>query len=284
LLGTYLPIALVIGAISVATAPAAILAITSELKASGAFTSILLGVIALDDGLAIIIFALAATAARSLINPGAVSWIKMLGGAVGQICFSLLLGILAGMVLRFIARLVHRREALLMVVLGTLFCTIGVAALLGASALLANMVAGFIISNLERRRHEFFLVVEQIEEPLYGLFFALAGAHIDLGVLQSAGLLAIAIVVARMGGKLLGSWAGAKVSQAPKNVKKYLGLALLPKAGVTVGLVLVAQEIFPLALMTNILVNAVIGSVIINELIAPPLVKHALLKAGESVA
>jgi Kef-type K+ transport system membrane component KefB len=284
LLGTYLPMALVIGAISVATAPAAILAIISELKASGAFTSILLGVIALDDGLAIIIFALAATAARSLMDPGAVSWIRMVGGAVGQISLSLLLGIVAGMVLKFIARMVHRREALMMVILGILFSTIGVAASLGVSALLANMVVGFIIANLERRRHEFFSVVEQIEEPLYGLFFALAGAHIELGVLKSAGLLAIVIVVARMAGKLLGTWVGAKVSQAPKKVKKYLGLALLPKAGVTVGLVLVAQEIFPLPLMTSILVNAVIGSVIINELIAPPLVKHALLMAGESVA
>ena len=282
LIGTYLPMALVIGAISIATAPGATLAIITELKASGPFTTTLLGVIALDDGLAIIFFALAGTAAHALINPGAVPWMTMVVGALGEIGFSLLLGILAGMVLKCMARLVRRREALLMVILGTLFSTSGAAALLGLSPLLANMVMGFIIVNLELRHHDFFLVVEEIEEPMYGLFFGLAGAHIDLGLLKSAGLLAIAIVVARVTGKLLGTWAGAKISQAPKNVRRYLGLALLPKAGVTIGLVLIAREIFPLPLVASILVNAVIGSVIINELIAPPLVKYALLKAGET--
>lgn len=281
LLGTYLPMALIIGAISVATAPAAVLAIISEVKASGPFTTTLLGVIALDDGLAIIFFALAGSAAHVLINPGTVSWIKMAGGAVAEIGFSLLLGGLAGIGLKLMARLVRRREALLMVILGVIFFTSGVALSLNLSPLLANMLVGFIIVNLEPRHHDFFLVVEQIEEPLFGLFFGLAGAHLDLGVLKSAGLLALVIIIGRMSGKQLGTWTGAKISHAPRVIKKYLGLGLFPKAGVTVGLVLVAQEIFPQPLIPSILVNAVIGSVILNELIAPPLVKYALLKAGE---
>lgn len=280
--GTYLPMALVIGAISVATAPAAVLAIIAELKARGPFTSTLLGIIALGEGLAIIIFSLAATAAHVLIDPGATSLIKMLGEAVAEIVLSFLLGILAGMVLKLMARHVRRREAILMLILGVLFSTIGVAALIGISSLLASTIVGFIIVNWERRHHDFFLVVERIEEPLFGLFFGLAGAHIDLGLLKSAGLLAIAIVIVRITGKQFGTWAGAKISRAPKNVRSYLGLGLFPKAGVTIGLVLMAEEIFPLPLVANILVNAVIGSVIINELIAPPLVKYALLKAGEA--
>ncbi len=153
LIGTYLPMALVIGAISVATAPGATLAIITELKASGPFTTTLLGVVALDDGLAIIFFALAGIAAHALINPGAVPWMTMVVVALGEIGFSLLLGILAGMVLKCMARLVRRREALLMVILGTLFSTSGAAALLGLSPLLANMVMGFIIVNLELRHH-----------------------------------------------------------------------------------------------------------------------------------
>jgi Kef-type K+ transport system membrane component KefB len=282
MLGTYLPMALVIGAISAATAPAAILAIISELKASGPFTSTLLGIIAFGEGLAIIIFSLAATAAHVLINPGAASSIKMLGEVVLEIGLSLLLGILAGMALKFMARYAQRREAILMVILGTLFGTIGAAALLEASALLANMVVGFIIVNWEKRHHNYFLVVEQIEEPLFGLFFGLAGAHIDLGLLKSAGFLAIAILIFRMAGKQFGTWAGAKISQAPKSIKNNLGISLFPQAGVSIGLVLIAQEIFPFHLIANIVVNAVIGSVIINELISPPLVKYALLKAGET--
>jgi len=284
LLSTSLPLALVIGAIAVATAPGAILAIVSELKASGPFTSILLGIIALDDGLALIFFALASAAAQALIHPGAVPVAEILGGAVAEIAFSVLLGILAGAVLKYTAHLVRRREALLMVILGIIFTTIGAASQLHLSPLLASMVMGFFIVNMEKRHRDFFLVVEQIEEPLFGLFFGLAGAHLDPGVFKSAGLLAVAILVIRMIGKQLGTWAGARFSGAPPEVQNYLGLALFPQAGITVGLVLIAQGIFQRPVVANILVNAVIGSVIINELISPPLVKYALTKVHETPA
>lgn len=279
---TYLPMALVIGAISVATAPGAVIAIVNELKARGPFTSTLLGVIAIDDGLAIIFFALAGTAAHFMIDPSSVPWIEMMGGAVTEIAFSILLGILAGMALMFMASLIRRREALLMVILGVIFVTTGIASAFKLSALLANMIVGFIIVNFEARYHDFFLVIEQIEEPLFGLFFGLAGTYMDLRILRFAGLLAIMIMVTRITGKMLGTWVAAKHFEAPENVRNYLGLGLLPKAGVTVGLVLMAREIFPVPEVATILVNAVIGSVILNELIAPPLVKYALVKAGET--
>jgi len=282
LLGTYLPMALVIGAISVATAPGAVIAIVSELKARGPFTSTLLGVIAIDDGLAIIFFALAGTAAHFMIDPSSVSWMQMMGGAFSEIAFSVLLGIVAGAALKFMARLVRRREALLMVILGVIFVTTGIASVFKLSALLANMIVGFIIVNFEARHHDFFLVIEQIEEPLYGLFFGLAGTCMDLRILRFTGLLAIMIMATRITGKQLGTWIAAKHFGAPQNVRRYLGLGLLPKAGVTVGLVLIAREIFRVPEVATILVNAVIGSVILNELIAPPLVKYALVKTGET--
>ena len=282
LLRTYLPMALVIGAISVATAPGAVIAIVSELKARGPFTSTLLGVIAIDDGLAIIFFALAGTAAHFMIDPSSVSWMQMMGGAFSEIAFSVLLGIVAGAALKFMARLVRRREALLMVILGVIFVTTGIASVFKLSALLANMIVGFIIVNFEARHHDFFLVIEQIEEPLYGLFFGLAGTCMDLRILRFTGLLAIMIMATRITGKQLGTWIAAKHFGAPQNVRRYLGLGLLPKAGVTVGLVLIAREIFRVPEVATILVNAVIGSVILNELIAPPLVKYALVKTGET--
>lgn len=278
---THLPMALIIGAISLATAPGAVLAIISELQASGPFTTILLGVIALDDGLAIIFYALAATLAQVLVNSTGTSWINTVGWPFLEITLSVLLGVLAGGYLKFMGRLIRRREALLMVILGTVFLVCGVAKLLHLSALLANMVLGFFVVNLERRHQDFFLVVEQIEEPLFGLFFCLAGAHLELQAFLSAGFLIPLIMVGRMAGKQLGAWVGAAVSHAPETVKRYLGLGLLPKAGVTVGLVLIAQEIFPPP-VASLLLNAVIGSVILNELFAPPLVKYALVKAGEA--
>lgn len=278
---TSLPLALIIGAISVATAPGAILAIISELRAKGAFTSILLGIIALDDGLAIVFFAVASTAAHALINPGTHTWWTILGGAFTEIFLSALLGVAAGLVLKVTAKVVRRREALLMVILGVVLSTVGAALSLHISPLLASMVIGFVIVNLERRHRDFFTVIEQIEEPIFGLFFALAGAHMDIVVFKSAGLLAVAILICRMLGKQFGTWIGAKWTRAPVALQRYLGIALFPQAGVTVGLVLLARDIFPQPELANILVNAVIGSVILNELIAPPLLKFALLKAEQ---
>ncbi len=100
--------------------------------------------------------------------------------------------------------------------------------------------------------------------------------------MQTAGLIALVIVLGRFSGKLLGSRFGAQISGAPEAVKKYLGLALLPKAGVTVGLVLVAGEVFGDTYLSEIMVNAVLGSIIINELMAPFLVRFSLRRAGEA--
>jgi Kef-type K+ transport system membrane component KefB len=150
--------------------------------------------------------------------------------------------------------------------------------------LLANMTVGCVIVNRAARHHDFFLVVEQVEEPLYGLFFALAGAHLDLSLLRSGGFLAVAILAFRILGKQAGVWVGARIARAPAVIRKYLGLGLFPQAGVSIGLVLAAREIFPSPAIASILVNGVIGAVVINELIAPPLVKFALFSAGEARA
>ncbi len=125
-----------------------------------------------------------------------------------------------------------------------------------------------------------FLVVERIEEVIYAMFFVLAGLHFDLGAMKAAGILALLIVLGRCFGKYFGARAGATISHTSGEVKKYLGLALLPKAGVTIGLVLLAKRAFPT--FGAIMVNAVLASVIINELIAPLLTKYAISKAGEA--
>lgn len=114
------------------------------------------------------------------------------------------------------------------------------------------------------------------------MFFTLAGAHLDLRVIETAGWVAILIAVSRFSGKLLGTGLGAQISHPPKEVKRYLGLGLLPTAGVTVGLVLMAQDLFGSSQISDVMVSAVLGSVIINELLSPFLVRRALLKSGEA--
>jgi Kef-type K+ transport system membrane component KefB len=280
--GVYLPMAVVIGAISAATAPAATLAIIHEYRARGPLTTILLGVVTLDDGLTILFYAFSIAIARSLITQAPLSWQSMLVLPGLHIVVALALGGVMGLCMRMLIRFVPRREAMLGVMIGAIFLTSGLALTLHASPLLANMVLGFMVVNFVRHGEECFGLVESIEEPIFMMFFTLAGAHLDIRVIQTAGWLALLIVVGRFSGKLIGTWLGANISHAPRAVKKYLGFGLLPKAGVTVGLVLIGRDLFGPSPMAEIMVNAVLGSVIINELLAPFLVRYALVKAGEA--
>ena len=278
----YFPMAFVIGAISAATAPAAIMAIVHEYRAKGPFTTILLGVIALDDALTILFAAFAFSMAYVFVNQEAVALTSFLFSPVFSICLSLSIGGVLGMCLRKLIGFVLRKEAMLGVIVGTILLAGGLAISLKASHLLANMMLGFVVVNFVKHHEDLFVVVESIEEPIFGMFFTLAGAHMDLKVMQTAGLIALVIVLGRFTGKLLGSRFGAQISGAPEAVKKYLGMALLPKAGVTVGLVLAAGEIFGDTYLSEIMVNAVLGSVIINELMAPFFVRFSLRRAGEA--
>jgi len=277
---TYFPMAFIIGAVSCATAPAAIMAIIHEYKASGSLTTTLLAVVALDDAVAVIAFAIAFGICQPLVSgAGGISFYQMLGVPFLHIAEAIAIGILFGFALIYIAKLAKTPDLLLVIVFGMIMLCDGVAELLGISAILANMVAGFIVMNKARKR-EMFLVVERIEAVIYAIFFVLAGLHFDLGVMKTAGILALLIILGRCLGKYFGTRAGATISHAPGEVKKYLGLALLPKAGVTIGLVLLAKRAFPA--FGAIMMNAVLASVIINELIAPPLTKYAIFKAGEA--
>ena len=278
---TYFPMAFIIGAISCATAPAATMAIISECRAKGPFTTTLLAVVGLDDVIAVVAFAIASGISRPLVNGAeSISFYQMLGTPFLHIIESISIGIAFAIVLMHTIRLARTRELLLVVVFGMIMLCTGVSTYLGLSLILANMVAGFIIANKVKRR-EMFLVVEEIENVVYVIFFVLAGLHFDLSVMKLAGILALLIVIARCLGKYMGVRVGAGISHAPDNVKKYLGLALLPKAGVTVGLVLMASLEFPT--FGVLMLNAVLASTIINELIAPPLSKYAIFKSGEAM-
>ncbi len=277
---TYFPMAFIIGAISCATAPAATMAIIKQYKAKGPLTTTLLAVVALDDAIAVIAFAIASGMSLPLVSgAGNISFHQMVGVPFLHIAESAGIGIIFAFALMYISRLVRARELLLVVVFGMIMLCVGISSYLGTSSILANMVVGFIVVN-KVKRGEMFLVVEEIEDVLFAMFFVLAGLHFDLSVLKAAGILALLIFVTRCLGKYFGARAGARASHASDAVKKYLGLALLPTAGVALGLVLLAERAFPS--FGTIMLNAVLASVIINELTAPPLTKYAIFKAGEA--
>jgi len=276
----YFPLALVIGAMAAATAPAAVMAIIREYKARGPFTTTLLAVVAIDDAIAVIAFAIAIGVAQPLVSgSGGISLYQMLAMPALEIVQSIGLGVAVGFGLIYLVRLVKSRALQLAMVLGVIVLCTGTANFLGISLIMASMTAGFVVAN-RTMDSEPIIVLESVEEVVFAAFFVFSGMHFDASVMRTAGILALLIVATRFVGKYFGTRIGAKISHAPDVIKKYLGLALLPKAGVTLGLALLAESAFPV--FGNIIFNGILASVIINELAAPPLAKYAISKAGET--
>ncbi|MCD6350798.1 MAG: cation:proton antiporter, partial [Armatimonadetes bacterium] len=274
------PLAFVVGAVSSATAPAATMAIIRELRARGPLTTTLLAVVALDDGIAVIAFAVAVGVCEPLVKgvTGISVEAALLGPSV-HIVLSLVLGLIVSAIPVYGGRVVRSREVELGLIFGTVMLCAGAALWLGLSPVIADMTLGFVVVNVMHRGDEHALLGD-VETLLYTLFFVLAGLHFDLAVLSTAGAVAIVIAVSGGLGKYAGTVAGARLGHAPAVVGKYLGFALLPKAGVTVGLALLAAEQFPS--FGPLLLNAVLAATIINELIAPPLSRYAITRAGEA--
>jgi len=279
----YLPLAIVVGAISCATAPAASLAIIREYRASGPFTTTLLAIIVLDDAIAVVAFALGSHFAASLITGlGNISWYEMLLTPVIDILGSIALGAALGFFLTFIGKYIKKRTQLLTFVIGVIFLCVGIAKFFGFSSILAAMTMGFIVVNMMKESEDMFGVINNIEGVIFAMFFTLAGAHFDYRIIKTAGLLAVVLVVFRFLGKFVGVNIGASISKAPASIKKYMGFGLFPIAGVTIGLAMLIKDHPAFSSIESIMINALLASVIINEIIAPPLTKFAILRSGEA--
>ena len=279
----YFPIALILGAIASATAPALTLAIIHDCRARGPLTTTLLAVVAIDDAIAVIAFAIAVGFAQPLVSGvGAVSYYQMFAVPFLGILKSVGIGVAFGFALINIAKLVKTRKLVLVAVLGVILTCVGVANFLGISLIMANMVVGFVVVN-KGRKDEPFPVIENIEDVVFTFFFVLAGMHFDASIMKTAGILALSLFSIRFAGKYYGARIGARIAHAPEAIKKYIGFALLPQAGVAIGLAILARSAFPESpVLGDILLNAVLASVIISEIVAPPLVKYGITKAGEA--
>ncbi len=271
--------ALIMGAISAATAPAVVLAVVHELRATGALTTTLLGVVALDDALTVMLFAGAITVTGQILHIGEATNMGLYSGVL-EIVKALAIGALGGYLLPFIFDGKKRAEINLVAILGAIFLLGGLAPQLGFSPLLANMMMGFIIVNRLESTNDIFRHLITLEETVYCLFFSLAGAHFDIAVLSSSVLLGLVMLLSRFSGKFAGTVLGAHFSGAPLLVRYNLGLALLPQAGISLGLIFVALPYLPSE--TSVLwLNAMLAAVVMNQIISPPLVKLALNRAGE---
>lgn|SRR5690554_65047 len=273
------PLALLFGAVSCATAPAAVMMVLREYKAKGPLTDNLLAVVALDDALCLLLYALAVAAAKVMV--GESSGLRALVlKPLGELAASVLLGVLAAVILLFVIRWLRENEERLLAILGTVFFLAGGADFLHLSPLLACMVMGWAAVNLapgESRR--IFTMIKSLDTPIYVIFFVAAGATLHFQELTKVGLIGIVYIITRVAGKIIGAGLGAKIGRASRVVQKYLGLGLIPQAGVAIGLTLLIQNDFPT--FAEVITPVVLAAVVVYEIAGPFFVKMAVTKAEE---
>ncbi|MBQ7364230.1 MAG: cation:proton antiporter [Clostridia bacterium] len=282
-----LPAAIILGSVAAATAPAATLMVVRQYKAKGPVTSILLPVVALDDAVGLVLFAISFGIAKALMN-GQVDVISVLLEPILEVVCSLILGAVLGWLFSFCERFFHSRSkrlamsvtfVLLTVALSKITFTLG-GVHVAFSSLLVCMMLGTIFCNICDFSEELMDRIDRWTAPLFILFFVLSGAELELSVFTSLTvvLIGIAYIVSRSAGKYFGARLSSTFMQCDQNIKKYLGITLLPQAGVALGMAIKAKE---LGAVGNIVANITLFSVLIYELVGPLLTKISLAKAGE---
>lgn len=273
---------LLLGAISSATAPAATTDVLWEYKTRGPLTITVLSIVALDDGLALLLFAFASSMAFALTGHAGSGILRLLGQPLAQIVGAIAVGIIAGLLLIKMLKLYTQREKILAFSLGAVLLTLGLSSALHVDMLLAAMTLGTVIVNYAPKiSKKMFELVEGFTPPIYILFFVLVGAKLDVSKMSLPILFIVFVyLIGRSGGKGIGAYLGARISRMPKSVQNYLPLCLFSQAGVAIGLSIVAAQAFP-DQIGNIIIIVITGTTFVVQIIGPPLTKLAVIKAKE---
>lgn len=278
-MGQPLPLCLALGAIATATAPAATLMVIRQYKAKGPVTQMLLPVVAMDDALGLMMYSIMIAIAKTIDSGAALSAMTLVVKPLIQIVGSLAMGVALGLLLTFVVRFFHSRGNKLALTLMVVFAAVGISTLLDLSSLLVCMMIGATMVNLCNQSDALLEQCDRFTPPLFLLFFVLSGANLDISVLPTVGLVGVVYVLARALGKILGATVGSKIEHCDKNIVKYLGITLLPQAGVAIGMARLAMTALPTYGAT---INAVVlAGTLVYELTGPVLTKIALTKAGE---
>lgn len=284
--------AIILGAIASATAPAATLMVVKQYKAKGPVTDILLPVVALDDAVGLVLFAVSFGVAKAFIA-GSVSVVSLLVNPLIEIVGSLALGAIMGYLFSWCERFFHSRSKRLAVSVGFVFLTIALSMWekeigevhIRFSSLLVCMMLGTIFCNVCDFSEELMDRVDRWTAPLFVVFFVTSGAELDLSVFASGSIILIGVVylISRSAGKYAGANLSARLSNCNDNIVKYLGITLLPQAGVALGMadMVKTSAEFADTSIASIVVSITLFAVLIYELVGPALTKMALLKAGD---
>ncbi len=282
-----LPAAITLGAVASATAPAATLMVVRQYKAKGKLTDILLPVVALDDAVGLMLFAASFGVAKALLV-GKIDIISIVVEPILEIVLSLALGIVMGVLFTFFERFFHSRSKRLSMSVAFVFLTVALSMLkfdiggvhIGFSSLLVCMMLGTMFCNMCDFSEELMDRVDRWTAPLFILFFVISGAELELSVFADYAIVLVGIIyiLARSVGKYSGAYLSAKSVHCDENIVKYLGVTLLPQAGVALGMAIKAHELGPEG---DMVANITLFAVLIYEIVGPMLTKIALTKAGD---
>ena len=268
-----------VASMSAATAPAGTMMVIRQYRAKGPLTNTILPVAALDDALGIMVFGLAMSLAKISLGEVTGNGLALAAAPFIEIALSLVLGSVLGVILSYLSKFVKSSEEMTSFILVFILASSGLAQVFELSSLLSSMMMGAVFVNISKKPLKVFSNINQFMPPFNLLFFALAGSSLDLSVLSSIGLLGLAFVLSRMFGKVIGSTMGAYVAKSEPVVKKYLGWALLPQGGISIGLSMVVKDQIPA--LSDGIVTLILFSVLVFEIAGPILAKVAITKAGE---
>ncbi len=275
-----LVIAILMCAVSAATAPAAILTLVALFQAKGHFLAALLSIVAFDDVIAILLYSVAIAVAGSLLAQTDGQLHIALGQTSLVILTETALGLLIGLIVAKTLFYFSEYRSMLGLLLGIIMMVTGLCLSFGISSLLTCVMLGFMVTNIAKHElaDEAMDIIHTIQQPVFGVFFFMAGAHLNIALALSAFGLALALTLARFAGKYSGTLLGGKIAHTEPELNKNLGLALLPAAGVMIGLTLNARDEFAGVMgdYADLMVSIIIGATLINEFLTPFFVRFAI--------
>ncbi len=271
-IGVSKEISIILGCIASATAPAAVLDVVSEAGIKSKFSNLLLIIVALDDAWALILFSLGMSVVRILNGFGGETYFLLM--AAKEIGGAVILGVLIGLPAAYLTGRIKPGGPALTEAVGIVFICGGLAIWLGVSYLIASIVMGAVIANFARHHEYPFHAIEGIEWSFMVIFFVLAGASLELSTLKDIGLIGATYIICRGIGKYLGARIGSRISRAGTATKNWMGVALLPQAGVAIGMALVASNQLPE--YRQVLLSIVISSTVLFEIVGPVFTRLAI--------
>lgn len=279
----FIPLSLLLASLASPTDPSATLAIEHEYKAKGEVSSTIMSVAAFDDIVGIINFSLAVSIAGLCIVKQPFE-IYSVAQPFYKITASIIAGSLFGFLLNILTKITKKSSegVLITLIISLLALCYGLVGTIGADELLSTMTMGIIVVNYNIKRDKIFEILEEYtEELIFVLFFTISAMHLNFSVLISNYLLILIFIVFRAIGKFAGTVVGGKISNASSSVQKFTAGGLLPQGGIVIGLALVIKQNPAFDFISDIIINVIIGTTIIHEILGPVIAKYTLQKAGE---